>query len=106
MAVQLFGKNIVTPFFGYVKKNQTNLGKKGCEKVTNRGMEIKRKLLELNKTQNELCEEICKRGVSIKPSHLSKALRSPTYPRDFLIASMAYEICIDWEKAAKPKKGG
>ena len=74
--------------------------------MTNKGMEIKRKLLELNKTQNELCEEICKRGKSIKPPHLSKALRSPTYTRDFDIASLAYEICIDWEKAAKSKKGG
>ena len=66
--------------------------------MTKRGVEIRQKLLALGKTQKQICEELRKRGISVSPAALSKALNDPEYPKDHIIASHAYEVVLDWEK--------
>lgn len=65
-------------------------------------MNIKIKLLELNKRQKDLLEELRNRGYSIQPPELSVFINKQlTTPKADVILGLCDEILTEWENESK-----
>jgi hypothetical protein len=74
------------------------------KQVTERGIRIKQKLIELGKKQTDLVVELKARGIRACKSSVSESLNCPRCASEHRIAEVASEIVIDWEREAKEAK--